>query len=600
MLAMTIDGWITLATIAAAALLLVTERLRPDLTALLVLLTLNLTGVLTPEEAFSGFSQAAVITILSTFILTAGLEQSGVTRWIGQRILHWAGSQERRLVASLTLTSAGLSTFMNSIAAAAVLVPTSVSIARHSELRPSRLLMTLSYGAMLGGTATLLTTANIVVSTALANAGYRPFGLLDFLPVGVPLVLGGTALLVWLAPHLLPNRDVGGDLRRTRRMEGELARLYQLSQGATEILIRPGSALAGLSLGESGVGRDLGLTALGVYHQGRMRLAPDRETILEEGDILIVEGRPTDEQQQRYGFQIAADPRLPYTLASEHVPLVEVILAPRSELEGKSLRQARFRERYGLQGLAVWRQGQILQQGVSDLPLRLGDALLLQGPRDKVDLLKLDAQLIVLEEETRERPGLRAYLASGIMLACLLLAGLRVLPVATAMLTGATLMILTGCLSMDDAYRAVSWKAVFMVAFMLPVSIALQASGTADVLAGLVVGAAGNLGSLGISAVLLLLTIGTALLLGGQTTAVVIAPIAIAVAGTLRVDARAMAMAVALGCSFGFLTPLGHSANLLVMGPGGYSTRDYLRLGAPLTLLAVVITLAGLHWIWGL
>jgi di/tricarboxylate transporter len=598
---MTTEGWITLATIAAAALLLVTERLRPDLTALLVLLTLNLTGVLTPEEAFSGFSQAAVITILSTFILTAGLEQSGVTRWIGQRILHWAGSQERRLVASLTLTSAGLSTFMNSIAAAAVLVPTSVSIARQSQLRPSRLLMTLSYGAMLGGTATLLTTANIVVSTALANAGYRPYGLLDFLPVGIPLVLGGAALLVWLAPHVLPDRDVGGDLRRTRRMEGELARLYQLSQNATEVLLRPGSTLAGLTLGESAIGRDLGLTALGVFRQGRMRLAPDRHTVLEEGDILIVEGRPTDEQLERYGLRAMAQPRLSSSrLVSENVPLVEVILAPRSELEGKTLRQVHFRERYGLQGLAVWRHGEILQEGVSDLVLRLGDALLLQGPREKVDLLQMDAQLIILEEETRVRPGLRAYLTSGIMLATLLLAGLQILPVATATLTGATLMILTGCLSMDDAYRAVSWKAVFMVAFMLPVSIALQTSGTADVLARLLVDAAGNLGSLGMSAVLLLLTIGTALLLGGQTTAVVIAPIAIAVAGALQVDARAMAMAVALGCSFGFSTPLGHSANLLVMGPGGYRTRDYLRLGVPLTLLAILITLAGLHWIWGL
>lgn len=597
---MTPDGWITIAIIAVAAVLLVTERLRPDLVALLVLLALGLTEVVTPEEAFSGFSRSAVITILSLFILTHGLEKTGVTRWISLRLLRLAGSSRTRLVAIIMLTAAGLSVVMNTIAAAAVLLPITMSIARHSGHRPARLLMPLAFGALLGGTATLLTTANIIVSTTLAQNAVRPFGFLDFAPIGLPLTLVGTVLVVVLAPRILPARDVAGEVARMSRLRTELAQVYHLREGTCEVVIEPGSAMAAQTLDKGGWGHDLGLTVLAIAHQGRLRLAPDRNAEVREGDILLLEGAPTPEQMRRYGLRLTRTPDLEGALASYQVPIAEVTLAPRSDLEGRTLRNIHFRERYGLQVLAIWRQGLVIQHDVADVALRFGDAMLVQGPRERVDLLRYETDFLLLEEAGDGRPGRKGAVAAAILIASLGLAATGVLPIPVASLGGAALMVVAGCLSMDDAYHAVDWRTIFLVAGMLPLSIALERTGTSAVVGRMLVEAGGGLGPLATASLLLLITIGLSILLGGQTVAVILAPVAIAAARSIGADPRGMAMAVALGCSLGFLSPLAHPASMLVMGPGGYTTRDFFRLGAPLTAVSVLLSIAGLHWIWGL
>jgi di/tricarboxylate transporter len=597
---MTPEGWITLATIFVAAILLVTERLRPDLTALFVVLTLTISGVITTEQALSGFSQAAVITILSIFILTYGLERTGATRFASKQFLRLAGKSEKRLVAVLTITSAGLSVFMNTIAAAAVLLPITMGISRQLQIRPSRLLMPLAFGALLGGTTTLLTTANIIVSGTLSQAGLEPFGLFEFFPVGFPLVISGTLLMLWLAPKLLPARDTAGEIIRMNRLRKELAQAYNLQEGTCEVTIQSGSPLAGQTLSQAGWGQELGLTVLGISHQGRFHTAPDRDTEVLEGDVVLLEGNPSPEQLQRYGLALSSETDLLRNLASEEVPLIEVTLAPRSDLVGRTLREIRFRERYGLQAIALWREGQILQLDVADRRLRFGDAILLQGHRTQVELLRMESNFLILEEEAESRPGLPALLATGILFASLALIATRVLPVSIATLGGAALMVLTGCLTMDDAYRAVEWKAIFLIAGMLPLSIALESTGTADILAQGLYHLTGGLVPLVTATILLLLAIAISLFLGGQTAAIVVAPVAIAAAAPIGADPRGLAMAVAIGCSLAFISPLGHPANLLVMGPGGYKFRDYIRLGLPLTLLVVVVALAGLHWIWRL
>jgi di/tricarboxylate transporter len=593
-------GWITLAIIGLAAILLITERLRPDLTALLVLLSLSLLGILTPDQTLSGFSQSAVITILAMFILSHGLERTGVTLWIGQRVLGAVGPNPGRLTAVLMLSAAGLSTIMNSIAAAAVLVPSAVSIARQARIPPSRLLMPLAYGALLGGTATLLTTANILVNSAVTRAGLRPYALFEFFPAGIFIILAGTATVTWLAPRLLGLRDVAGELTRMRRLHGELTRLYHLQEGTSSVVLAPGSAMAGQTLRQGGWGQALGLTVLGVSHNGRMVLAPGSNTVLQEGDLVLLEGSPSQEQLQEYGLRLTLQIDMADNLSTDVVPLVEVVLAPRSELEGKTLKQIHFREKYGLQVLAVWRQGLVVQHGVADLALRFGDAMLIQGPREKVNLLRDDPNFLVLEEDAPVRPGRRALLASLIMVVTLAVVAAGLLPIAVATLLGATLMILSGCLTMDEAYRSVDWRSIFLIACMLPLSFAMDQTGAASFLAKIVQDLSGGLAPIATGSVVLMLTIGFSLLLGGQTSAVVLAPIALQAAPLAGADPRAMAAAVAIGCSLVFLSPLGHPANLLVMGPGSYTFRDYARLGAPVTLVTFLVTLAGLHWIWGL
>ncbi|HSR47109.1 MAG TPA: SLC13 family permease [Anaerolineales bacterium] len=592
-------GWITLALVAVAAILLVTERLRPDLTALLILIILSLTGIVTPEQAFAGFSQSAVITILAIFILTFALEQTGVTHWIGMRLLQGVGTDEGRLATTLMLTAAFLSAFMNSIAAAAVLLPSAVTIARHAQVPPSRLLMPLAFGALMGGTATLLTTANILVSTTLTRAGLAPYGLLEFLPTGLLIVIGGGVTIAILAPRLLPRRDVAGEVARIRRLQTELAHVYHLHEGTTSVSIRPGSALAGQTLSQGGWGQDLGLTVMGFVRQGRLTLAPDRSTVIEEGDTVLVEGTPREADLDRYGLRITATGE-ELRLTSENVLLVEVILAPRSEFEGRTLKEIHFREKFGLQVLAIWRQGLVLQETVADTPLRFGDAMLMQGSRDRVAVLRADPNLIILEEQASFHVGPKGYLTAAVLALSLGLAAFGVLPIALAMLTGAALVILLGAIKMDEAYRAVEWRAIFLIACMIPLGVAMLETGAASFLARSVQSVAGGLGPVGTGGALLAVAIGLSLFLGGQATAVVVAPIAIEAAELVGADPRAMGMAVAIGCSLVFLSPLGHPANLLVMSPGGYRPRDYLRLGAPLTVVTFVLALLGLHWIWGL
>ncbi|HLC03476.1 MAG TPA: SLC13 family permease [Anaerolineales bacterium] len=597
---MTPAGWITIATIGFAALCLTSGWIRPDLTALIVVVILGLTAVITPEQALSGFSAAAVITVLSIFILTAGLEQTGVTRWIGLRMLKLTGSSESKILAALALTSAVLSLFMNTIAAAAVLLPAAMGIARQTGLRPSRLLMPVAFGSLLGGSATLLTTANIIVSTTLAQAGLQPFGLFDFLPIGIPLALTGIGVMLLLAPRLLPARDLPGSMAHMRRLRQELADVYHLREGTSQVHVQRGSAVAGMTLSQAGWGHELGLTVLGIVHDGHLHLAPDRDTEVAEGDIVLLEGAPTPEVTERYGLRLHSGVALDQALVSRDYPMVEVLLAPRSELQGKTLREIRLRERYGIQALALWRDGLAVQQDIAQIPLRFGDAMLVQGPRQEINLLRLDSNFVVLEEETNGRLTFRAPLSVVILLGSLALAAIGVLALPLAALAGVIAMVLTGCVKMDEAYRVVEWRAVFLIAGMLPLSIALDTSGAATYLGESLLRATARFGPLGAASILNLSAVGLSLLVGGQAAAVILAPIAIAAAQTIGADPRAMAMAVSIGCSLAFITPLGHPANLLVMGPGGYTFRDYMRLGAPLTLIAILVVILGLHLVWGL
>jgi di/tricarboxylate transporter len=597
---MTIPGWITIGTIALAAFLIITDRLRPDLTALLVVLTLYLARVIDVEEALSGFSQSAVITILSVFILTAGLERTGATRWASQQVLRLAGGSERRLIGVLTITAAFLAAFMNTIASAAVLLPTSMAIARQLKIQPSRILMTISFGALMGGTTTLLTTANIIVSSTLQQAALEPFQLFDFLPVGLPIVLAGALFMIVWAPKVLPYRDVAGQIARMNRLRYELAQVYRLKQGTSEIEVQPGSNMAGHTLAEGAWGEDLGLTVLGISQKGKLIWAPDRDTEVEEGDTLLLEGAPSSHQMEEYGLMLSEDTSLLEYLASEDTPLIEAILAPRSEFDGRTLKDINFRERYGLQVISLWREGSLHEKNIGNLPLRMGDAMLLQGPRAQVDSFQLDQNFIILGEERVSSPGLKALLSTGVLLGSLVLAAFQILPVAIAMLLGAVMMLLLHCLTMEQAYRAIEWRAIFLIAGMWPLSIALQKTGAAAYLAEEVFQSLDGITPLVAAGGFLVLASITSLVISGQTAAVIVAPIAIATAGALGVDPRALAMATAIGCSIAFLSPLGHPANLLVMAPGGYTFKDYFTLGLPLTILTIVIALFGLQWVWNL
>lgn len=585
--------------ILIVSVLLISDKLRPDLVALLLLITLGLTGLVESQDLFSGFSRSAVITIIALFIITDGLERTGATRILGHQLYRLAKGSEARAVLVIMLATATLSLVMNTIAAAAVLLPAVIGISRQAKIRPSKLLLPLSFGALLGGMATLFTTANILVSSTLADAGYAPYTVFDFVPVGLPMALSGIAFVAFVGRKWLPDHALGGQ-KEAEREGGSLAEAYNLRETVQGVYVKPGSAVAGLTLAEGQWANRFGLTVVGLSRGGQVRLAPAPSEEILEGDIVLFTGFTDDEDLRPAGLALTEDPAWEGQLTAGQVGLIEVTLPPRSALANKSLREINFREKFDLTVLAIWREGVTLREGLGDVPLRFGDAILLQGRQNRLALLRRDPNFLVLEEDSAEIESLsKALLAVALTTAALVLPAFNVLPIAEATFTAATLMILFRCLSMDEAYAAIEWKAIFLIAGMLPLGLAMGQTGAAALIGETLVHLLGQWGALPIAGGLFLLTMLLTQVMSGQATAVVLAPIAIAAAKHIGTDPHGLAMAVAMGCSTAFLTPFAHSTNLLVMGPGGYTFRDYSRVGLPLTLVLFIVLLIVLPLFWG-
>ncbi|MFN8459491.1 MAG: SLC13 family permease [Anaerolineae bacterium] len=600
---MNIQLLLTFVILFVSIALFLSDRLRADLVALLTVIVLGLTGILTSQEVFSGFSRSAVITILAIFILAEGLQRAGVTEQVGTLLLRIAGTRESWLVVVVMLAGAFLSLFMNNIAAASVLLPAVSGVGRKAGVNPARMLMPLAFATILGGMATLLTTTNIVVSTLLRDQGLDGYGLLDFAPLGLVIVTVGIAYMALLGRRLLPSQWPADYLETTRQAKEDLVGVYRLSERLFRIRVPVGSALNGKSLAENALRERYNLTVVAIERNGQVTLSPSPDKIVQQGDVIVFAGN-LDELRQRdvepY-FEILP-PRdwREQDLESPAIVVIETVLAPRSSLIGQTLRQTHFREKYGMTVLAIWRGGQQRRTGLADLPLQFGDALLLQGPRERLELLHTEPDLIVLGNDQKAANLIpdKGRLALIIMAVTLVLASLNSTLIAEIMMGGALLMVLVKVLSMDQAYQAVEWKSIFLIAGMLPLGIAITKTGAAALLAQWLITFLGPAGPLALTSGLFILTTLLTQAMNGAAVATIMAPIAIETAQNLGVNPRSLAMAVALATSMAFITPLGHAVNILVMGPGGYRFRDYFRVGLPLTLLlfVTVMLLFPLFW----
>lgn len=594
---------LTFAILLLSIGLFLSDRLRADLVALLTVIALGLTGILTSQEVFSGFSRSAVITILAIFILAEGLRRTGVTEQVGTLLLRVAGSRESWLVVVVMLAGAFLSLFMNNIAAASVLLPAVSGAGRKAGVNPARLLMPLAFATILGGMATLLTTTNIVVSTLLRDRGVAGYGLLDFAPLGLVIVVAGVAYMALVGRRLLPTQWPADYVETTRQAEEDLVGVYRLSERLFRIRVPVGSVLHGKSLAESALRERYNLTVVAIERNGQITLSPPPDRTVLQGDVILFAGN-LDELRRHdvepYFEILPSRDWREQDLESAAIVVVETVLAPRSRLIGQTLRQAHFREKYGMTVLALWRGGRQRRTGLADLSLQFGDALLLQGPRERLSVLHTESDLIVLDNEPEEVslvPG-KGRLALIIMVATLALATINSALVAEVMLGGALLMVLAKVLNMDQAYQAVEWKSIFLIAGMLPLGIAITKTGAAALLAHWLITFLGPAGPLALLAGLFILTTLLTQAMNGAAVAAIMAPIAIETAQNLGIDPRSLAMGVALATSMAFITPLGHAVNILVMGPGGYRFHDYFRVGLPLTLLLffVIILLFPLFW----
>lgn len=583
--------------LAVAILLFLSDRLRPDVIAILVMLALGLSGLLDAQEVFSGFSRSAVITILAIFMLAEGLRRTGVTEMLGEALLKLGGKRESSLVLTVTLAGAVLSLFMNNIAAASVLMPAILGIGRKSGVSPSRLLMPLAFGTILGGMATLLTTANILVSGILKQYKLEGFGLFDFAAVGLPIVLFGTLYMALIGRKLLPAQahPIAEPHSNT---ETDLETLYQLEQRRIEGRVFKESPLAGQLVRDSQLRERFKLNLVAIQREGHTLSNICPETKILPGDVLHLLGRADwiAPHALETVLELLPDSHTPHP----SLALVEAVLPPRSLFVGQTLRELHFREKYGLNVLAIWREGHPYRSNHNEMPLRFGDALLLQGPPEKIAILQTEPQLLVLARRVTVTQPKKALLAALLFLLTLLVAALSSLSIAEVMLGGAILMVLLGVLSMDQAYQAVEWKSVFLIAGMLPLGIALDKTGAAALLGQLLLRAIGDHSGLFLLAVLLGVTIAFTQVINGPAVAAILAPIAIQMAYVSGADPRALAMAVTLGTSVAFITPLGHPVNVLVMGPGGYKFRDYAKVGLPLTVILFIVMLIFLPLFWPL
>lgn len=768
---MTIEIALLLALIGTMAFFFLTEKVPLELTAFLGLVILVLGGFVPAPEAFLGFSSSAVITMLSMFFLSAAFVKTGIADVIGDKVEALIGAREVLLITAVVLVAGLLSSFMNNVAATAVLLPAVASIARRTGVSPSRLFMPLSFGAVLGGTVTVVgTPPNILANDLMAQRGVMPFGLFDFAPVGLLLLAAGILYLVLVGRRLLPNR--AGPTAVSRR--SDLIQVYQLHDNLFSIRIPRGSRVAGRTLRDTALGRTLGVQVVGILRDGQRRLAPDAQTLLLEDDVLLVQGSAREVRElfrvrgtefseaaeeildeasggvsgivatvrpdsriagrtvrnlrfrERFGaivvamrrdgkilrgdlgglslqdgdeliglgtreqidneglrryFEVApmradlfralrghvyvlsvpegsgldgttlaesrmgelvgltvsgiqrgsqwllglvpderilAGDRLLVSgepgrirgllelgdvnlqqevaetdLESETTGVLEATLAPRSRAAGQTLAELNFRERHGLHVLAVWREGDLIHEGLGEVRLRFGDALLLHGPRARLRMITQDPDFVALdappEEERAARTRKAPYaIAAFLLMIAFVMTGYQ--PIHVAAFTAATFVILTRTISMEEAYRAVQWRAVFVVAALLPMGVALEQTGAATMLARTVVDVAGPGGPYAVLAALVVLSSALSQTLDGGPAVVLLAPVALTVAGELGVDPAPVMMGVALGASAAFMTPFSHKAHLLVMGAGAYRSSDYLRVGTPLTILVLILT----------
>ncbi|MGI8812119.1 MAG: SLC13 family permease [Pyrinomonadaceae bacterium] len=596
---------ITFVILAAALVLFLTDKLPADLVALLVVVALGVTGVLTPAEAFSGFSRSAVITIIAIFVIAEALQRSGVTEQVGNILLRAGGKSELSLIVTVMAAGAFLSLFMNNIAAAAVLLPAASGAAKKAGVKSSRILIPLAFGTILGGTATLLTTSNIILNSLLHDSQLRGFGLADFFPVGSLLVVAGIGYMAIVGRKFLPGDSPFERTQAPNAAEtNDLIAAYGLGKKLFKAKVPDDSFLIGKRLNECTLREDFGVSVVAIERKGKKILDLSPDSKIRREDTLVLEGDEVDfrrrDVEPYMEFLPAAEWR-EEDLESRGVEVVEAMLAPRSRLMGKTLREAHFREKYGMSVLAVWRGDQEIIIDLPEVRLEFGDALLLQGQRGRLGVLSDDPDIILLMSDeaaiTVPNKGLAAIL---IFVATIAFAVSFPDLTGTIMLGGALAMLLTGIMTTEQAYASIGWKSVFLVAGMLPMGIALSKTNAAAMMGGEVVEMLGQYGPMFLLGGLFILTVLLTQAVNGAVAAAIIGPVAIRVAQQADINPRSLVMGVALATSMAFITPLSHPVNVLVMGPGGYNFKDYLKVGIPLTVLLFVVVMIFLPVFWRL
>ncbi|MDH3615155.1 MAG: SLC13 family permease [Gammaproteobacteria bacterium] len=783
---MTFEIALVLGILAISLVLFISEVIRMDLVALLVLGALAVTGLVDSTQAFAGFSNSAVITVWAMFILSEGLTRTGIADIIGRQVMRIGGKREAPMIFVIMITGAVLSAFMNNIGVAALMLPVVVGVARRTRIAASRLLMPLAYSTLLGGLMTLIgTPPNLLISESMAQNGITPFELFDFTPLGGAVMIIGVLFVALAGRFLLPKKRAERDKHVSQR---SLRARYKLQERTFMMRVPGDSILVGKSLAESRIGASTGLIILSLHRDGRSETLPGRQTIIRRGDGILVQGRLDQFRELRrwsdlviereapvlksmvaskvvyasvtiadgspviselvrhaafrtrfdvavvgiwrrdayrltnlayvpikvndkvlvqgeveaieqlekfpdfseveiftpeqlaekyhadermfvvrlpkqsglaeetleksrlaevFDFRVLAvfrdgelkvmprgdevllggdllliegqysdldvlrglqeleiDTKVPANITSfesDRLTLMDATLDPRSSLAGRSVGELNFRERYGIELAGIWREGETIGTDLADERLQIGDALLLLGPRDRLQLLSSDSDFLILTPLGQEPPDTRrAPLAAAIMLGVVVTVMLGYAPISISAVIGGTIMVLTGCLNMEQAYRSIDWRAIFLIAGMLPLGTAMQDTGAATYLAGQVMNLLGDAGPWPVIMGLYILTAMATMIIPTAALVVLMSPIVLSAMSDMGLSPETAMMAVAMAASASFTSPISHPANILVMGPGGYRFVDYLKVGVPLTIVVFITVMVLLPILWPL
>jgi di/tricarboxylate transporter len=586
---MPFEAILVLLILVGAVALFVSEKYPIDFVALLVLGVLLAFGLVTPAEGISGFSNPATVTVAAMFILSAGLQKTGATAVIGQLMVRFGRSYFTALVVIMgTITV--ISAFINNTAAVAVFIPLVMIVANRRKIAASRLLIPLSYASQFGGVCTLIgTSTNLLVSSISDEAGYGAFGMFEFARMGLILFVAGVLFFLIFGRWLLPERKAQ-----------ELAVTYQLGEYITELRVADNSPLVGRSVLESRLGQDHDVTVLRLLHVTKAVWAPLRQA-LQKGDVLLVRGKLRELMRLRDSARLELNAEFKLrdsTLQTEDLRLVQALVAPGSDLIGKSLKDLDFRNRFKALVLAIQRRGETISEKLNSVHFRLGDALLIQAHEEQIKALRGDENLIVLDEVPLVALKHKAPLVLGILAAVVGLAAFDVMPILVTALLGCLAMVLTRCLRLEEAYHAINWQVIFLLAGILPLGIAMNKSGAAGFIAERAVGMVGDMGPVAVLAVVYLMTSVMTDTMSNNAAAVLLAPIAISTAEQIGVDPRPLLMAITFAASTGFSTPVGYQTNTMIYNPGGYKYTDFLRTGVPLSILFWILSVIYVPRFW--
>ncbi len=598
-------------TLIIPLVLLFTGKLREDVAAIVMMVSLMIAQtfglpVLGPsndpnaaEIALKGFGSSTILTLIAIFIITTSLEKYGLTSWISHKLISVSGQSERLLIGLYSLIAALISMVINNLAAGALLLPSALETSKRTGIKPSKLLIPISIGTMLGGAAFYLSTANIIVSGLLPSAvpPQEPLGILDFTPTGLTVAISGVAFLTLFGTNLLPDREPNVAYKIPDNLG--LTQTYQLQERLWEIRLPINSSFHNKTIAETKLGENLGISIIAIRRDNHILPIENANFLLQQEDVLIIIGREERVLKlSELGLEIIkSGPDCSYE--SGNLVFAEAIVPPHSSTEGKTIRDLALRNRCGFSAIALWRNNHIYRTDIAEFRLKAGDALLLIGPADNLHRLKEIHDIVVLETAIN-RHGMdkpKVLISISVLLASIV-AMILGMPIVVAMLAAALILLLMGLVTMEEAYQSIQWRALFLIAGMMSVSTAMFYTGLANLIGNSIVKIVAPWGSTGLLIGTILGTAGLSQLIGSQIAPLITGPIFISAAIKLGINTQAIAVVTGISTAIFFLTPLSHPVHLIMMSPANYRFKDFFKIGIWVSMVCFITLIIATKIFW--